>query len=55
MKITKKIKCLYCNTEISGNTSCKCGAVKIINEKVINGKEGQDYVDISPQLLNEVV
>lgn len=54
MKIEKKIKCLHCESEIKGNGYCKCKAVRVLNEKVILGAEGRDYIDVSPTLLNEV-
>lgn len=55
MKIIKKVQCLKCGVVISGSEvipmRCSCGEVSIINDKIIS--ENQNYIDMSPKLLNE--
>lgn len=51
--IPKKVKCLKCgdviDLSVQRNCSCSCNAVVITEGKIV----GNDYVDVSPQLLNE--
>lgn len=55
----KKVKCIHCNTEIELNglsttmVRCSCGKIATNNGVIIEGTQGVDWVDISPQLLNE--
>ena len=55
MQIIKKVQCLYCGVVITemevGVVKCSCGKVSIANGKVIS--ENQNYIDMSPKLLNE--
>lgn len=57
MKIKKQIICLHCGVKIEciGNDtiSCQCESVRVLGESVIHGVLGQDYMDVSPVLLNE--
>jgi hypothetical protein len=55
MKITKKVKCVHCQSIVEHNGNCVCGKVKLINGIITEGNLGKDYVDISAQLLNEFV
>lgn len=54
----KKIKCVHCGHEMTisqYNTtaqSCSCNRVSINNGIILEGAQGIDWVDISPQLLN---
>ena len=54
MKITKKIKCVHCQSVIEDNGACICGKVILTNGTITEGKLGADYVDVSAKLLNEV-
>lgn len=54
MQISKKLKCVHCQTVVEQNGSCSCGKVKITNGTITEGSLGIDYIDISAQLLNEV-
>lgn len=54
MKITKKVKCVHCQTIIEQNGNCVCGKVRLTNGVITEGALGKDFVDISAQLLNEV-
>ena len=57
--IKDKIKCIHCGSEIvlectdTCMTKCSCGKVSTNNGVIIEGTQGIDWVDISPQLLNE--
>lgn len=53
MNITKKVKCVHCNSVVEENGNCSCGKVKITNGNITEGKLGTDYIDVSAQLLNE--
>lgn len=56
MVIVKKIKCKWCGDIIAvvegASIKCSCGKV-ILNEGVIRGELGADYIDVTPKLLNE--
>lgn len=54
MTITKKVKCIHCESVVEQNGSCSCGKVKLTNGIIIEGNIGKDYIDVSAQLLNEV-
>ena len=57
--IDKKIRCIHCNQEIVVNPlstivqKCHCGKLTLNNGIITEGAQGVDWVDISPQLLNE--
>ena len=57
--IDKKIKCVHCGQEIKINPlstiviKCACGKITLNNGIITEGSQGIDWVDISPQLLNE--
>lgn len=55
----KKVKCVHCNDQIAGSGSnlikCRCGKVSLRGNVIVEGVEGKDFVDVSPQLLNETV
>jgi hypothetical protein len=53
MKITKKVKCIHCQSVVEENGDCNCGKVKLTNGIIIEGNIGKDYIDISAVLLNE--
>ena len=53
MKITKKVRCIHCQSIIEHNGKCNCEKVKLIDGVVIEGNLGKDYLDISARLLNE--
>lgn len=53
MKITKKVKCLKCDTVIEGDNTCTCGTVVINENTIIKGTIGIDYTDLTPKLLTE--
>jgi len=55
MKITKKVKCVHCQSIVEEDGSCSCGKVKLTKGTITEGRLGVDYVDISAQLLNEVI
>ena len=52
----KFIKCVECgqiiNVSENQNFSCNCNRIVIL-EGTIKGIAGTDYIDVSPQLLNE--
>ena len=55
----KKIKCLHCGSEITVECAdicvnkCDCGVVSVNNGIILEGKQGIDWVDVTPKLLNE--
>jgi len=55
----QKIKCVHCGTEMVLEctdvcvTKCECGKITTNNGVILEGQRGLDWVDISPQLLNE--
>jgi len=55
----KKIKCVHCEQEIIVDpksiiaSKCTCGKISLNNGIIIEGSQGIDWVDVSPQLLNE--
>lgn len=57
-KMTKKIKCVHCGHEITIQEhttiaqACMCTKVCVNNGIILEGAQGVDWVDISPQLLN---
>ena len=57
--IKKKIRCIHCGEELQLECAdvcinkCTCGAVAVNNGVITEGAQGVDWVDISPQLLNE--
>ena len=57
--IKKKIKCVHCSDEImldefsSDIVSCTCGAIKSSGDIITEGVVGDDWIDVSPKLLNE--
>jgi len=53
MNIEKKVKCVHCGGVVSKDGTCSCQKVKMTQENVTKGNLGSDYVDVSPQLLNE--
>lgn len=53
MNIVKKFKCVHCQSVIEHEGVCSCGKVKVTNGIITEGKLGNDYVDVSAQLLNE--
>ena len=57
MNIPKRVKCLHCNEILNidekKNTKCSCGKITIVESTVVIGREGTDWVNISPVLLNE--
>ena len=58
MKISKKIKCIHCNTilectETHCVKTCSCKKVSLNGEIITEGVCGKDYLDVSPKLLNE--
>jgi len=55
MQIIKKSKCIHCGSVVEQNGSCNCGKVKMTNGIITEGILGKDYLDVSAQLLNEVV
>jgi len=55
MKISKKVKCLHCNSVIENNGRCECQAIFMVEGTVTEGALGKDYLDVSAVLLNESV
>jgi hypothetical protein len=53
MQLKKKIQCVHCHEIIDGNKRCSCGKVVIVNNIIVEGMIGKDYIDLSQQLLNE--
>ena len=57
--IEKKIRCMHCNEVmvVSGYstvpTKCSCGKIAHNNGVITEGVQGDDWVDVSPMLLNE--
>ena len=55
MRIDKKVKCIACgdviNVDQARNFKCTCGKVIITEGKILSSNS--DYIDVSPQLLNE--
>ena len=57
--INKKIKCVHCNKEMTIDPTsivaekCTCEKVSMNNGVITEGVQGTDWIDISPQLLNE--
>jgi hypothetical protein len=35
------------------NVQCACGKVSITNGVILEGAQGVDWIDVTPQLLNE--
>ena len=55
--ITKKVKCLHCGDVLTCNESvcvgkCTCGKVSLNGTVITEGKQGTDWTDVSPTLLN---
>ena len=57
-KMQKKIRCVHCGHEITIlerttiAQACMCNKVCVNNGVILEGAQGVDWVDISPQLLN---
>ena len=57
--IDKRIKCMHCDLEMGVDPTstvplvCTCGKVSLNNGIITEGVQGTDWVDVSPQLLNE--
>ena len=58
-KLDKKIQCVHCQMEMvvdstmQAKATCSCGKVAINNGVILEGAQGVDWVDVSPQLLTE--
>ena len=58
MILQKKLKCVHCGTIVECKNgvcqlTCGCGKVKVNGQYIIEGQVGKDFVDVSPQLLQE--
>jgi DNA-directed RNA polymerase subunit RPC12/RpoP len=57
-EMQKKIRCIHCGHEITIlerttiAQACMCNKVCVNNGVILEGAQGVDWVDISPQLLN---
>ena len=55
MNITKKVKCVHCQSVVEHSGACTCGKVKLTNGVITEGSLGADYIDVSQVLLNETI